>query len=125
MKLLIDMNLSPRWVSFLGEEGIETTHWSQVGAAGAPDIEIMSYARRNNLVVLTHDLDFGEILAATQGKKPSVVQIRADDVRFEVIGGLLLTALSQAEGDLEQGALVTVSPPRTRIRILPLRSGGE
>ena len=125
MKLLIDMNLSPRWVSFLGEEGIEATHWSQVGAGGAPDIEIMSYARRNNLVVLTHDLDFGEILAATQGKKPSVVQIRADDVRFEVIGGLLLTALSQAEGDLEQGALVTVSPPRTRIRILPLRSGGE
>jgi len=27
--------------------------------------------------VLTNDLDFGAILAATQGKKPSVEQIRA------------------------------------------------
>jgi predicted nuclease of predicted toxin-antitoxin system len=38
----------------------------------------MAYALANNFVVLTHDLDFGTILAATQGNKPSVVQIRAD-----------------------------------------------
>ena len=124
MKLLIDMNLSPRWVSFLGEAGIEVLHWSEVGAAGAPDTEIMGYARQHHKVVLTHDLDFGEILAATGGEKPSVVQIRSDDLRFNVIGQLLLTALRQVEGDLERGALVTVSPPRTRIRILPLRFEG-
>lgn len=40
----------------------------------------MAYARSNNYVVLTHDLDFGAILAATHGEKPSVVQIRAEDV---------------------------------------------
>jgi len=40
----------------------------------------MAYASVNGYVVLTHDLDFSAILAATQGEKPSVVQIRADDV---------------------------------------------
>ena len=37
----------------------------------------MAFAGANGCVVLTHDLDFGAILAATQGRKPSVVQIRA------------------------------------------------
>lgn len=31
MKLLVDMNLSPRWVSFLSEAGMEAVHWTAVG----------------------------------------------------------------------------------------------
>jgi len=46
----------------------------------------MAYARTHDFVVLTHDLDFGAILAATHGDKPSVVQIRAEDVSPDVIG---------------------------------------
>ena len=86
MKLIIDMNLSPRWVGVLASVGIEAAHWSTVGAKNAPDSEIMAYARANNHVVLTHDLDFSAILAASHGKKPSVVQIRAEDVSPEIIG---------------------------------------
>jgi hypothetical protein len=33
MKLLIDMNLSPRWVPFLAASQVEAIHWSSVGAA--------------------------------------------------------------------------------------------
>ena len=36
-------------------------------------------------VVLTHDLDFDSILAATHGEKPGVVQIRVADVSPAVI----------------------------------------
>ena len=32
MKLLIDMNLSPTWVTAFAEAGIEAVHWSSVGA---------------------------------------------------------------------------------------------
>ena len=46
----------------------------------------MAYGRANNYIVLTHDLDFSAILAATHGEKPSVVQIRADNVSPEVPG---------------------------------------
>lgn len=70
MKLLVDMNLSPRWVGVLSDAGIEAAHWSALGANNAPDSEIMAYARLNNYVVLTHDLDFSAILAATHGEKP-------------------------------------------------------
>ena len=122
MKLLIDMNLSPRWVGVLADAGIEAVHWSNCGASKAPDSEIMAYARQQGHVVLTHDLDFGAILAATHGEKPSVVQIRADDVRPEAIGKPLVVALQQMASELKEGALITVDPSRTRLRLLPLRS---
>lgn len=105
----------------LAGSGFEAVHWSTLGAMNAPDSEIMAYARMNNYVVLIHDLDFGAILAATQGEKPSVVQIRAEDVSPDVIGKQLVAALKQMEAELEQGALMTVDPKRTRLRVLPLQ----
>jgi predicted nuclease of predicted toxin-antitoxin system len=121
MKLLVDMNLSPRWIRVLADAGIEAAHWSTLGADNAPDSQIMSYAHANDYVVLTHDLDFSAILAATHGEKPSVVQIRADDVSPDVIGKQVIIALRQMASELEEGALLTVDPNRTRLRVLPLR----
>jgi len=82
----------------------------------------MAYASANDYVVLTHDLDFSAILAATHGEKPSVVQIRAEDVSPDVIGKQVIAALLQMASELEDGALLTVDPSRTRLRVLPLLS---
>ncbi len=65
MKLLIDMNLSPLWVDFLGSAGTAATHWGTVGEHGASDADITAYAAAEDYIVLTHDLDFAAILAAT------------------------------------------------------------
>jgi len=121
MRLLIDMNLSPRWVGVLLKAGIDAVHWSTLGASNAPDYEIMAYAAAHGYVVITHDLDFGSILAATQGEKPSVVQIRAVDLNPDAIGRQFLLALKQMAPELEQGALLTIDPNRARVRVLPLQ----
>ena len=55
----------------------------------------MDYARAHHFVVLTHDLDFGSILAATKGAKPSVVQIRSERVSPALIGDQVVLALRQ------------------------------
>lgn len=120
MKVLVDMNLSPRWVDMLSGLGLQATHWSAVGRVNAPDSEIMDYAAANDYIVLTHDLDFSAILAATHGEKPSVVQIRAEDVNPDRIGAQVAAALRQMELELQEGALLTVDPNRTRLRLLPL-----
>lgn len=120
MNIVIDMNLSPRWVNVLSRAGFAVRHWSDVGAATASDETIMAYARVNSCVVLTHDLDFSSILAATHGTKPSVVQIRAVDVNPDVIGNKVISALRQVQVELEEGALLTIDTGRTRIRLLPL-----
>ena len=44
MKLLVDMNLSPRWIGLLQDAGWEAVHWSAVGKVSAPDSEVMAYA---------------------------------------------------------------------------------
>ena len=84
MKLLVDMNLSPRWLGLLAGAGLEAVHWSTVGAKNATDAQIMAYALANDFVVLK------------------------------------LTALRQMEAELQEGALLTVDPSRTRLRVLPL-----
>ena len=124
MKLLVDMNLAPRWVNLLASAGSDAFHWSSVGPANAPDLAIMAYARANDCVVLPHHLDFGAILAATQGEKSSVVQIRAEDVSPDVTGANVITALRQMSDELERGALITVDSHRTRLRVLPLQPRG-
>lgn len=82
----------------------------------------MAYARAHDFVVITHDLDFGAILAATRGDKPSVVQIRADDVSPNAIGAKVVAAMKQMEFELVAGALLTIDATRTRLRVLPLRT---
>jgi predicted nuclease of predicted toxin-antitoxin system len=77
MKFLIDMNLSPLWVKFLDDSGFDSVHWSKIGQPSAPDSQIMDYATANDLVIFTHDLDFGALLATRNHRRPSVVQIRA------------------------------------------------
>jgi len=120
MKLLIDMNLSPRWLGVLEASGFEALHWSDVGPLDAPDTEIMRFARNGDFVVLTHDLDFSAILAVTNGAKPSVVQLRADDVSPEAAAAVVIAALNAASTELERGALLTVDAARARLRLLPL-----
>lgn len=121
MKLLVDMNLSPRWVGMLADAGIKAAHWSNVGAMNAPDSEIMAYAGAHDYVVLTQDLDFGAILATTHGQKPSVVQIRSELVNPNAIGKQVIAALLQTAAELETGALLSIDPGSTRMRMLPLQ----
>ncbi len=122
MKLLVDMNLSPKWTGLFSDSGWEAVHWSAVGHATARDSEIMAYAAANGYVVITHDLDFSAILAVTHGKKPSVVQIRNEDVSVEAVGKQIVAALRHVHAELETGALLTIEADRTRLRLLPLRT---
>jgi predicted nuclease of predicted toxin-antitoxin system len=120
MKLLIDMNLRSGWVRFLAQAGIEAQHWSSIGRPNAPDTEITAFAKAYDYAVLTSDLDFAAILAATQDDKPSVIIIRAVDARPDKIGVKVVSALRAAAIDLEQGALIIIEPHRSRVRLLPL-----
>jgi predicted nuclease of predicted toxin-antitoxin system len=121
MKLLVDMNLSPEWVSVLKAAGHDAVHWSTVGDIRAADTQLMAWARHEGRTVFTHDLDFGAILALTRGTGPSVIQVRTQDVTPSAIGDIVLIALRQFRSELERGALLVVEESRHRVRILPLK----
>jgi predicted nuclease of predicted toxin-antitoxin system len=120
MKLLIDMNLSPVWVDFLVAAGFEAVHWSHIGRPSAPDTELMIWAAQSGHVVLTSDLDFAAILAASRRDRPSVLQIRSDTLAPQQIGPAVVAALRQAPQELNEGAIVSLDIRRARLRILSL-----
>ena len=120
MKLLVDVNLSPLWIPFFALHGFEAVHWSSVGNLSAPDTQILNHAAAEGFVIFTHDLDFGTLLAQLKSDRPSVLQIRGQDVMPAQIGEMVLRALEGCRGYLESGALVTVEESRHRMRILPI-----
>jgi predicted nuclease of predicted toxin-antitoxin system len=123
VKILIDMNLTPEWVGFFAAREIESVHWSHVGNPKALDPEIMAFAKDHQFVVFTHDLDFGNILAVTHARGPSVIQARVEDPVPEAIGEAVVAAIVENAIHLERGALLTLDPDKLRVRILPIVPG--
>jgi predicted nuclease of predicted toxin-antitoxin system len=121
MKILVDMNLSPGWVSVLEEAGHTASHWSNIGLLNAPDREVLSWAKANGYLLFTHDLDFGAILAATEAEGPSVIQIRTQDISPDHAKTLLLNTINKFAQNLLQGALISVDEEKSRVRVLPLK----
>ena len=121
MKLLVDMNLSPSWVDRLARHGFESVHWFTIGAATAPDVEILAWANEHEFVLITNDLDFSAILAASAGASPSVVQIRTQDLLSDEAVGTVVKALEAHREDIGQGALLSIDEGGTRVRMSPLK----
>ena len=120
MNFLVDMNLSPSWADFLSGAGFTAVHWSDEGAPNASDHELMHWAAERDYIVLTADLDFAAILAATEGHRPSVILVRSDILTPDVLGSAVLAAIHQAKDELVAGAIVSVDAERARLRVLPL-----
>jgi predicted nuclease of predicted toxin-antitoxin system len=120
MKILVDMNLSPKWADFLIENGIEAVHWSFIGSPDSPDTDIFAYAKTHDFTIFTNDLDFGFILAITHGKKPSVIQTRTGTLGHNRIGDIVISTIRMLAADIEKGALVTIDQNKTRVNLLPL-----
>ena len=121
IKILIDMNLPPKWVKLFSDEGWDAVHWSEVGAVNAKDQVILQWAKDNGYIVFTHDLDFGTLLAATDAKGPSVIQVRTQNVMLEALGETVVNAIKKLKNKLDAGALISIDQKQARARILPLR----
>lgn len=87
-RLLFDQNLSPRLVEKLNVSYPGSTHVSTVGLATALDRAVWEYARENDYVMVTRDVDFTE-LGLLLGFPPKVIWIRRGNCSTEEIERLL------------------------------------
>jgi predicted nuclease of predicted toxin-antitoxin system len=120
MKIILDMNISPDWATVLNDNGHEAVHWSSVGQANDSDQLIAGWAASNRAVVVTNDMDFGELLVLTNATKPSVIAFRKGRNAAHLHQYLLLRALTVCRSELEAGALIIINQGRQRMRLLPL-----
>ena len=81
MRFLADMGVDRRIVRWLQQNGDEAIHLSDEGLQKLPDLEIFDKAHLEGRIILTFDLDFGEITAFSRGRVVSVVLFRLHNTR--------------------------------------------
>ena len=123
MRFLADMGISPKVVDVLERLGHQAAHLQQQGLHRLKDSAILEKARKEGCILLTHDLDFGDLLAASGADLPSVIIFRLRNMRPERVDLHLLTIISQHLKALEDGVIITVTEGRVRVRSLPLETG--
>lgn len=120
MRFMADMGISPRTVDFLRDLGYEATHLHEESLDRLPDPDILSKARNEKYILLTHDLDFGELVAAGGERLPSVITFRLRSMHPTNVNRHLQAIIEQHREALEHGAVITVTEGRIRVRLLPI-----
>jgi len=113
------MNISPLTVEQLRKYGWNIVRVSEVMSRGSKDILI--YAQRQNKVVITQDLDFSTILALSGYGKPSLMNLRLENPRPDLVTARIIDVVSIMEKELEERVVVTIDETSARYRNLPIR----
>ena len=124
MRFLADMGVSMRLVEWLRSNGHDVVHLREQGLKRLPDGEIFTKAVAEGRVILTFDLDFGEIAAVSRGNRVGVVLFRLHNTRTPHVIDRLAAVLPDSAAALERNAVVVVEESRYRVRYLPVGQTG-
>ena len=121
MKFLLDENLPPSLADKLKTIGYQARHVIEIGYNSTPDFKIAAFAAASGEIILTHDTDFGTILALTGNDKPSVILFRWQSIGVMSLFQFLEKHLPQLEEELDNGCFIAVDDNKIRVRPLPLK----
>ncbi len=120
MRFLADMGISMHTVIWLRQHGYDTIHLREEGLQRLSDEKILAKAKVERRILLTMDLDFSYLVAASRGYLSSVILFRLNDERSEVVNRRLADLLANHKDDLEMGAIISVSEATICVRHLPI-----
>lgn len=120
MKFLADMGISPKTVALLRAIGHDATHLQEQGLERLPDSTILTKAREEERILLTHDLGFGELVAASGARLPSVILFRLRNMHPRHVDHYLSQILACYRVELAEGAAISVTEGQIRLRSLPV-----
>jgi predicted nuclease of predicted toxin-antitoxin system len=120
MRFLADMGISPKTVAFLQSFGHDVVHLHDQDLDRLEDPAILAKTREEERILLTHDLDFGELIAVSGARLPSIVVFRLRNMSPEMVSRYLQGIIDQHGESLEKGAIISVTEGQVRVRLLPL-----
>jgi len=115
------MGLGTGVAQWLRDQGHDAVHLREASMSRATDQEVFAKAQRESRVVVTCDLDFGEILAMSGAIVSVVVMRLANPATMRAIERLDVV-LANCAAELDRGAIVAVEESRLRVRSLPIGS---
>jgi predicted nuclease of predicted toxin-antitoxin system len=88
-----------------------------IGLRGRSDDEIASHARARNLIVLSADLGFGNVLRFPIGSHPGMVIARfPNELPSQQLNRVLIEALRGVSAEEIRGNILIIEPGRVRLR---------
>ena len=114
------MGVSMHTVGSLRAAGHDVVHLREEGLQRLADSAILAKAREEGRIVLTFDLDFGDLLAAGADVSPSVVLCRLANQSPAFVTPRVLRVLEECSDALGLGAIALIEDARYRIRRLPI-----
>jgi len=104
-------------VDWLREHGHDAVHVRELGMSQALDVNILARARTENRIVLTFDLDFGDLLAAWDERPSPVILFRLRNTRIANVISRLESVPNISGAALASPCVIIVEDARHRIRI--------
>jgi len=125
LALLLDSAIGRRAVAAFLARGYDVVHVRDYGLQEADDDVILARAMAEDRIVVTMDLDFGNLLALTGQWCPGVIILRLGAPTSDGVTAAL-TELTKAVPDDElRSSVVIVEPDRIRVRKFPISGGIE
>ena len=121
MKFLADMAISQSTILFLRSLGYNAIHLREQGLQKISDTEIIEKAHQESRIILTFDLDFSAIMAASKDVNPSIIIFRLKNAKPDNLNARLLQVIEKSSYALENGAIISVEETNHRVRSLPIR----
>jgi predicted nuclease of predicted toxin-antitoxin system len=119
LRFLADAGVAPRVVEWLRTEGHDVSGLREQGLQRLPDLEVFAKASAERRIILTFDLDFGEIVALSASPSVGVILFRLHDTTTPRVIERLRAVLEASQQQLEEGAIVVVEDARHRVRAFP------
>ena len=115
------MGVSYKVAHWLNSDGHNAIHLSEQGLHTMDDSNIVRKATIENRIILTADMDFGQILALTKLSSVSVIQLRIFDLTPGNIISKLKIVLERLSEQLDTSPLIiTIQENKIRFKTLPL-----
>ncbi len=120
MDFFLDSNIPRSFAIFLKGLNHFVVTGAESGFNGKSDWEICEYALENKRIIVTHDLDFGELLAVSGSSGPSVIIFRIQPLTKDVMEKTCRQILSHTQEELKRGAIIMIEKDKFRLRRLPI-----
>lgn len=120
LRFVADVHISPLTVTTLRLAGYDIVRVPDILPKASPDSVILEFARIENRIILTQDLDFSVLVALGRYVQPSLITLRLSSARPDFVSQRLLSILPELEQPLIEGCAVTIEDNSIRLRRLPI-----
>ena len=116
MRFLVDADMPRSTTALLRDLGNDVVDIRDIRPPGTEDSEIYSIAREEERIIITRDLDFGNIITYPPGEHPGIIVLRVHLLSVPEINAVVKNFLKSASWEDISGALVVLRKDRFRIR---------